>query len=155
MISVILLMVMVIIIFSQVFTRFVLDFSIRWSEELARYLMIWMVYLAGCTALRKGQLIGINFFIERFPRKYLIYIEILTACMIVFFLTVMTVYGAKLVKFGLVRQQLSPALQIPMGWIYLAIPISGCIMILFTVCDLVLRLVSESNRSPEEPNERQ
>jgi len=141
-IPVYMLMVMVVIIFSQVFTRFVLNFSIRWAEELGRFLMIWMVFLVGCTALRKGYLVGIRFAFDRIPEKVQPYVEVLTAGLMIVFLLVMTLYGAKLVQFSLARGQLSPALRIPIGWIYLAIPLSGVIMVLFTACDLLLRVAA-------------
>jgi len=127
---------MVAIIFMQVFTRTIFNYSTRWAEELGRYLTIWMVFLAGCSALRKGQLVGIKFIIEKVPEKYNVLVRFVSDSLILFFLSIMTLYGTKLVIFNFTRRQLSPALRIPIGWIYFAIPISGIIMILFVGYDL-------------------
>ena len=136
------LMLMVVIIFMQVFTRFVFSFSFRWAEELGRYLVIWMVFLAGCSALRKGQLVGIKFVVEKMPKKYKVLIELISNILILFFLFIMTSFGTQLVQFNLARKQLSPALRIPIGWIYLAIPTSGIIMIIFISYDLLFKIRS-------------
>lgn len=136
------LILMVTIVFMQVFTRSVLGFSFRWAEELARYLTIWMVFLAGCSALRRGQLVGIKFVVEKVPKKYKILTELINDSLILFFLIIMTSFGIKLVLFNVTRKQLSPALRIPMGWIYLAIPISGIIMIIFISYDLLFKIRS-------------
>ena len=136
------LILMVIIVFMQVFVRSVLGFSFRWAEELARYLTIWMVFLAGCSALRRGQLVGIKFVVEKVPKKYKILTELINDSLILFFLIIMTSFGIKLVLFNVTRKQLSPALRIPMGWIYLAIPISGIIMIIFISYDLLFKIRS-------------
>ena len=90
-ISIFFLMVMVVIISAQVFTRFVLNFSISWSEELARFLMIWMVFLAGCIALQKGALVGINFTVEKLPKKIQAYVGMINDSLMIFFLLVMTI----------------------------------------------------------------
>ena len=136
------LMLMVAIVFMQVFTRSVFSFSTRWAEELGRYLTIWMVFLAGCSALRRGHLVGIKFVVEKIPKKYKVLIELTSNSLILFFLFIMTSFGTKFVQFNLALNQLSPALRIPIGWIYLAIPISGIIMIIFIVYDLLFKIRS-------------
>jgi TRAP-type transport system small permease protein len=47
-----LIMVMSAVIFYQVFSRFILKDSLRWSEELARYLMVWSVFIGSALAIR-------------------------------------------------------------------------------------------------------
>lgn len=136
------LMLMVAIVFMQVFTRSVFSYSTRWAEELGRYLTIWMVFLAGCSALRRGQLVGIKFVVEKVPKKYKVLIELISNSLILFFLFIMTSFGTQLVQFNLARKQLSPALRIPIGWIYLAIPISGIIMIIFIGYNLLFNIRS-------------
>lgn len=136
------LILMVTIVFMQVFSRSVLGFSFRWAEELARYLTVWMVFLAGCSALRRGQLVGIKFVVEKVPKKYKVLTELINDSLILFFLIIMTSFGIKLVLFNFTRKQLSPALRIPMGWIYLAIPVSGIIMIIFISYDLLFKIRS-------------
>ena len=139
---------MVAIIFMQVFTRTIFNYSTRWAEELGRYLTIWMVFLAGCSALRKGQLVGLKFIIEKVPEKYNTSIRLVCDSLILFFLSIMTLYGIKLVMFNFARRQLSPALRIPIGWIYFAIPISGIIMILFVGYDLAYAIKPVFYRKP-------
>ena len=56
----VLLISMSVIIIYQVFSRFVLEASLPWSEELTRYLMIWAVFIGASLALRNGALIGVE-----------------------------------------------------------------------------------------------
>lgn len=123
----------VIILFFQIISRTLFGYSVRWIEELGRYLTICMVFFAGIIALKRGQLVGIKYIYNRFPGKYQSYVSIIIDFLIFLFLIVMTYFGFKLSILNLIKGQLSPALRIPMGWIYLIIPLGGIFMIIFTI----------------------
>jgi C4-dicarboxylate transporter DctQ subunit len=128
-----LMIAMVIILFIQVISRFVFSSSLSWSEELARYMFIWMIYLClGSVALR-GEHIVIDVLILRMgPRLRR---SVLTlALLIAFALNVLVLWTAT--DIALVFQQLgqtSPALSLPMWLVYAALPVGMLISAVRTV----------------------
>jgi TRAP-type transport system small permease protein len=131
----IILMVMSVVISFQVFSRFVLNNSLEWSEELSRYLMIWLVFLAASMALRKGMLIGVEALAERmkFNKK-----RVLKTCVHIIniaFFSLIVFYGFEMLTH--VKNQMSPAMKIPMLYPYAAIPVGGILFILNSVAVLI------------------
>jgi len=119
---------MCIVVLLQVFFRFVIYVPFPWSEELARYLMIWLGMVGSFVALRKGRHIGVTILIERLPEKiFAILAPVLQAIMIAFLLT-LAVEGMSLALFN--AAQKSPAMQIPMFYPYLAVPVGTALMII-------------------------
>ena len=66
-VTILVLVVLVLVVGAQVFARYVLNHSLFWSEELARYLFIYVVFLGATIALRHGQHIQVSFFADRLP----------------------------------------------------------------------------------------
>ncbi len=127
---------MTVLILVQVFFRYVVDQSISWSEEAARYMMIWMGCLGAVVALRQGRHIGVRVLVERLPvRAYRNFIEPLVQLIIGAFLAILFWQGVKLSVFN--HDQLSPALELPMLIPYAAVPVGALMMILDIVADLL------------------
>lgn len=129
------LIVMSIVITMQVFSRFVLKDSLEWSEELSRYLMIWLIFLAAALALRKKSLIGVEAVSERltFKAKRILKTGVHTVNIVFFIL---------LMKFGIemlthVSAQMSPAMKIPMLYPYAAIPVGAFFLLLNSIAVLI------------------
>jgi len=128
-----------------VFSRYVLGAQSRWTEELAIYLLIWVSLLgASVTYGEKGHL-GVDYFVGKMDvaaqRVAAIAIEILV---ILFSAFALVGGGWVLVTRTLADGQVSPALNWPMGYVYLAAPITGCFFILFALESLVELLGGES-----------
>ena len=121
----------------QVFTRFILRDPSSWTEELARYLMIWVgligaAYAAGrrmhlSVDLLSGALTGNRAHTLR------IFIESLV---LVFALAALFAGGLRLVWVMLNLGQTSASLQLPLGYVYLAVPISGLLIAWYAILDL-------------------
>ena len=125
----------------QVFTRFVLGNPSTWTEELAIFLLIWVSLLGSAVALNRGAHLGIDYFVGKLPRNIRSWTEVLVfACVFLFSLFVMVIGGIDLVAGTLVLEQLSPALGIKVGYVYLAIPISGFFLTLYSVVGLLERV---------------
>jgi len=133
-----LMAVLVLDVLWQVFTRFVLNDPSSYTEELARYLMIWVALLgAGYAAGKKMHLA-----VDLLPRKLTgqkvkklgIVIQVLT---ILFALGVLLIGGIRLVWTMLYLGQISAGLQIPLGFVYLVVPLTGMLIIFYTTCDLI------------------
>jgi TRAP-type C4-dicarboxylate transport system permease small subunit len=139
----IVVVVLVIDVLWQVFTRFILKDPSTWSEELAVFMLIWVSLLGAAVALNRGAHLGIDFFVGKLPPRAKFYTEIFVfLCIALFSFTVMILGGIELVTSTLRLEQLSPALGIQVGYVYLAIPISGFFLVLYSVIGLVERLAA-------------
>lgn len=105
-----------------------------WTEELARYLMIWVGLLGACLAFEKRAHLGVDYFVGKFHPSGQKLLK-LAALLIVltFAVGVLMVGGWELVSRTLALKQDTPALGIPKGWVYLAVPISGVFTVIFTL----------------------
>ncbi len=137
--------VLVLDVLWQVFTRFVLNDPSTWTEELAVFMLIWVSLLGSAVALNRGAHLGIDYFVSLLPPGARLATEIVVfLCVAAFSLLVMVVGGTSLVVNTLQLEQLSPALGVKVGYVYLAIPISGFFLTLYSVIGLVERLLHAS-----------
>lgn len=130
-----LLAVMVIVIFSQVFSRFVLESSIIWSEEFARYVMIWGVFLGVGYATRVDLLIAVKLLPEFLPSKPKKVVNFIVQIMMLLFGAFLTYYGI-MMAINVVNQ-ISPAMGVSMAIPYSAIPTGGILVILNAIAVLL------------------
>lgn len=115
--------VMVVVIFLQVFMRFVMQSSLAWSEELARYCMIWLVYVGISYGVKKQRHIKVDVLLMLFKHKGRIIFNIISNLLFLVFAIVIIIYGSDIAMKLLGWGQKSPALHIPMGYVYMATPI--------------------------------
>lgn len=114
----------VFVIFLQVFMRYILSDSLSWSEEVARYAFIWMIYIGVSYGVKKNKHLGVDAFSMLFEKKGKIIIGIIANLCFLLFVTVITYYGIDIVT-KITRE--SAALQLPMKWVYAA-PVVGMIL---------------------------
>lgn len=131
----ILLIVMTVVIALQVFSRFVLSDSLEWSEELARYLMIWLVFLAAALALRRKQLIGVEAINERLSFKAKRVLKTIVHIVSISFFILLMVKGVEML--GHVQAQTSPSMKISMLFPYAAVPVGGFFMFINSIAILI------------------
>ena len=118
----------------QVFTRFVLSTPSSFAEELARYLLIWVGLLGASYAAGKRMHLALDLLPMKLKGRRKRYLEIfIEGCTLVFAFFVLVVGGARLVWVTLFLGQTSAALQIPLGYVYLAIPLSGLLIMFYAV----------------------
>lgn len=125
---------MTVTILIQIFFRFVVYRPVPWSEELARYLMIWMGMLGSVIALRKGRHIGVTFLVDKLPARAHKFIVNLVRLIIIGFMAIIGWEGLGLAIFN--ATQLSAAMEIPMTIPYLAIPVGATMMIVDLIAEL-------------------
>jgi TRAP-type C4-dicarboxylate transport system permease small subunit len=123
-----LLTVLIIAVFAQVVFRFVINQPLAWTEELARYCLVWITFLGAAYAMSHKAHVGLDLFKNSLPLKGQKLLSILAALVSSSFFVIMTVKGLELM--GKSMTQLSPVLQIPMGVIYAVMPISALILII-------------------------
>lgn len=123
---IVMMAVMTVTIIIQVFLRYMLSYSLSWSEEVARYLMIWVAFLGGSLALRKGLHIGVEIIVTRLHQGLKRWVLLFSQFLIFLFLVFLTIGGVNLT--WAVRDQSSPALLFSMSWAYLSAPAGGLFM---------------------------
>jgi TRAP-type C4-dicarboxylate transport system permease small subunit len=130
-----LLAVMTVAVLTQVLVRFVLtaagiNISAAWTEELARYALIWVVFLGAAIGCRRRQLISLEFVVRwlpSLPGQGLVYLGLLV-CLGFFGLLISV--GLAFMELGAVET--SPVMQVPKAWVYAAMPAGASLMILNT-----------------------
>lgn len=132
---VVMMAVMCVLIFAQAAGRYALRFSITWSEELARFLMVWISMLGGAVAARRRMHVGFEAAVDALPPglRRAARVTGLAATLTVF--GVMVWYGARLARFNM--QQVSAALEWPMGVPYAAVPVGAFLLVLFLLEELL------------------
>ena len=109
------------------FWRYVLNDPILWTEEAARYLMIWMALIAASISMKRREHVSMNLLINPLPTIIKRIVGTMTSLAVAFFLWILTREGISMVLSA--RSQISPALGISMFWPLLSVPLSGMLML--------------------------
>jgi TRAP-type transport system small permease protein len=107
-------------VFVNVVLRFTTDRSILWVEEASRYLMIWLTFLGCGPVLRYGGHLGIDTLQEAFPGQAATLRAVIFSILLCFFVLMVWV-GVRYAAFA--WSQTTPVMQIPIGAVYLAMPV--------------------------------
>ena len=128
------LMVMTVLLFVQVVARYGFSYGITWSEELSRYLMIWMIYLGVAVVFREKGHISVTAIEETFPglRRPL---AIIQKIICVVFMALMGWFALGTLEYAAL--QTSPNMMLPMDYIYLCFPICAVLSIVYLVLGIV------------------
>jgi len=131
----------------QVFTRFVLQNPSSYTEELARYLLIWVGLLGASYAAGKKMHLAIDVVLQGLGNKAKVWVEIIIQVFIFLFsFSVMVVGGIRLVSITLALAQTSAALRIKLGYVYLVLPLSGIIIMFYAVVFIAERVRALSGK---------
>lgn len=133
------LIIMTTVIFIQVIFRYLLNSSLSWTEEFARFLQVGLTFIGSAYAIRKGVHISLgDSLTRRLPNKikliipYIIDISILAFTITVFF------QGMSILK--VIKYQTSASMSIPMVYIYGLIPIGAVLSIIFIIFKYIKRI---------------
>jgi len=126
-IIIVLLPVMVVVVFTSTMTRYLQLFAIPWSEELARYIMVWLAYIGASLGIKKGAHLGIDALVSALPPKLRIVLVFVRTGVILLFTALVVFYSFQIISHQQRIGQISPAMLIPIWWAYLAVPV-GCFM---------------------------
>lgn len=125
----------------QVFSRYVMGQPSSFTDELARYLLIWLGLLGSAYASGKGLHLAMSLFHDKLEDKAKIRLEIiLEALIILFAFGFLIVGGARLVYLTFLLGQISAALELPLGYVYLIIPLSGIFFIFYSIDNILTKV---------------
>jgi C4-dicarboxylate transporter DctQ subunit len=116
------------VLFANVIARYVFNWGFPWAEELVRYEIIWMVFLGGSIAARQGLHIGVDLLVRFAPVPLRKPINVLINLISLSFCVFIVYYGITLVIQTRMFGQVSPALQVPMWMVQVAIPLGAGLM---------------------------
>lgn len=134
-----------------VFTRHALGQQADWTEELARFLLVWVTLLGGAVAFGVKGHLGVDYFVERFHPEARKAIAVLGHLIVLFFAVAIFLYGGiQIVRDALVMEQVTPALGWKMGYVYLALPFAGVFMVIYTIDNLLETLATPAENSVDE-----
>lgn len=140
-----LMAVMVVTVSWQVTTRYLLNSPSSYTQELATYLLIWISLLGSAYAVRLKAHLGVDVITRKLTGTSRRAAHYFIHLMIIAFAGIVFVYGgSRLVYVTLMLEQLSPALRLPIGAVYMIIPLSGLLMIFYAIAAL---------REPFQPTE--
>ncbi|MDE2731469.1 MAG: TRAP transporter small permease [Bacteroidota bacterium] len=145
-----LMIAMVITVSWQVITRYLLNSPSSYTEELATYLLIWISLLGAAYALRVRAHLGIDILVRQMGPQRRRQMRFAAYLVVILFALVALVFGGSwLVYVTLDLNQLSAAFQVPIGYVYLVLPISGLLMTHYSVIAMLeLRNATPKAASP-------
>ncbi|GIP34327.1 TRAP transporter small permease [Paenibacillus sp. J2TS4] len=146
----IVMMVMTALVLAQVFYRFFMESSLTWSEELVRFLMIWMTFFGAVIALRQNLHIQIDNLIVKLPVKAKVVFLIIRSAAMLVFLGLMMAGSFSLLEIA--GFQTSPGLSIKMSYVYSVIPITAALMMLITIIRLWTDIKQAVSDKKSQPN---
>lgn len=131
----VLLAAMVAIVFWNVVSRYFLGASIAWSEEISRFMLIWVVFLGAILAYIKDEHLGLDILIKAVPKKVAHVMQVIADIGVLYAVYIILVGG-----YSLTMQSwdwLSPAAAVPYAYVYLVIPLAGAAVLIMTIYKLV------------------
>ncbi|WP_269321856.1 TRAP transporter small permease [Oceanobacillus salinisoli] len=141
---------MVILIFLQIFTRYILGDAVTWSEEASRYLFIWLIFLSIGIGFTEQKHISIDIVVDRLPvigqRILKQFVYLLLFAIVIFF----TYQGYLLIENMMGFGQKSANMQIPMWIVYISLPVGFLFASLRLVQTSIMLWKEEQNESKEE-----
>jgi C4-dicarboxylate transporter DctQ subunit len=136
---------MVVVIFLATFFRFTKLLIIPWSEEVARYMMIWIVFLGIGVGAKKNSHFTVDNFVNMLPSSTNKITYVLRTVIIIGFCGFMTYVSVGLIGKLRVMGQVTPAMQIPTWTMYSAVPVGLTLMVVRTLQFALRKFKSEKD----------
>ena len=145
-IAAVMMVALAIVVFIQVFNRFVLKAPLAWSEDLAMLLFQWVAFLGAAIGVKRMRHFGIELVVKKLPAAIHRRVERIVPVMIGIVALTMITEGIKLIGFN--KNRIYSSMDLSYVWAYLPIPVSGCLMILYLIWHEVLHRRARGEGSP-------
>ena len=119
----------------QVISRYIFNNPTSWSEELARYLFVWITFLGAAVVIRKRRHVDVTVLTDRLPPSAAKVVYLVSDAAVLFMLGALTWAGAGLAIMA--HRQLSAAMDLPMSLAYSAMPVGTGLMFVFLVATMI------------------
>ncbi len=141
-----LLATIVLLIFGNVFMRYIMNASLSWGEELTLWLFVWFVWLGVSYAFHTGDHVRITVLRDVLSERAQLYADVVISLLVLGFLLVLTFECIKLIRMPFVASQTSVVLGLPIPILYASAPVGAGLSAIRVVQHLMrtLRLISET-----------
>jgi TRAP-type C4-dicarboxylate transport system permease small subunit len=126
--------VLIATVFYQVLGRYLFNAPPSWSEELARFLQVWIALLASALCVQQGMHLGVDYLLYAVPPRGRAGLEVFVHVLVSGFLLLLLVQGIRILDVAAVQS--SPAMGVNMWYAYLAVPVGAALMLLESVLKL-------------------
>jgi len=134
-VCIVLMAVLVADVFLGVWSRYVMQATFQWYDEVARLCFVWMIFLGAAVAVRRGAHFRLHLLIDRFGPTARRRVDLVVIVVVIAFAAVLLAGGIAIAP--LARRQVTDALEISMLWFYGALPVGGALMIAFALPQLL------------------
>ncbi len=134
------------LVFANVVLRYGFGQSLAWAEEASRYMMIWLAFLGAGLALREGAHIAVETLPDALPHALARIVRAAAILLVAAFLALILWLGWQYAEFAMMQR--TPVLRLPVGYIYMAIPIGMALMLVHLL--LLARRYVTAERTEEE-----
>lgn len=134
---------LVICVSTQVFSRYVLGASVPWTEELARYVLVYLTFTGTALAAHENSHIRVDFVVEALPRFLRRPLYLMADLLMCVAAAILLYYGCRFTY--LAKNTISPAIDQSMAWVYAAMPCAGLLMLMYG-----LRRLFDRSTPPKE-----
>ena len=118
-------------IFLGVFSRYVLQATFRWYDEVARLCFVWIIFLGAAVAVRRSTHFRVHLLVDRLGTRARRITDTLVTLIVIAFGLVLVAGGIRMAPIA--HRQLTDALELSMLWFYAALPVGGALMIVFSL----------------------
>jgi TRAP-type C4-dicarboxylate transport system permease small subunit len=115
------------LVFVNVVLRYGFGQSLAWAEEASRYMMIWLAFLGAGLALREGAHIAVETLPDALPHALARIVRMVAITLVAGFLALILWLGWNYAEFAMMQR--TPVLRLPVGYVYLAIPVGMALML--------------------------
>jgi len=114
-----------------VFSRYVLVQTFTWYDEVARICFVWVVFLGAAVGVKRQAHWSLRLVVDHFPGPLRRAVATFGVLVVMSFAAVLIWQGWTFVELG--RFQHTPVMGVPKAWVYLAMPVGGALMILYSL----------------------
>lgn len=127
------------LLFINVVMRYVFLYPIYWAEELCRYLMVWMIFVGASQVTLQGGHVAVDIVPRLLPKRLKPVLGFLVNGVSIVFCIVLAYFAYKQMMRVRIAKQISPAMELPMWLVYLAIPLGTALMSIRYIQQMVQR----------------
>jgi TRAP-type C4-dicarboxylate transport system permease small subunit len=131
---IVIVVIMVVTVLWQVFTRLILRTPAVWTEESSTYMLMWCGVVGAAYAYGQKAHIGMEYFAHKLGFRHRRMLEVIIAVLVGYFaFQVMLVGGINFVRNAFINHQTSPTMGIPTGYMYLCLPVSAFFILTYSI----------------------
>ncbi|MDR1048599.1 MAG: TRAP transporter small permease [Synergistaceae bacterium] len=145
---------MTVLVFCQVVMRYVFSNSLSWSEELARFIFMWLSWVGASYAVKERSHFRVEMFANLLKGRSRKIFELAILAVWFAFSVILAWLGTRLTLFLMETGQISAAMEIPMSWVYASVPAGCALMAARLVVEIVkiLKSPDENIKQTVDPN---